>query len=105
MAYVIAGFPDVHDLQYVDDDPMDLVIGTPTALWLGVPGESEEERLARLDAARDILADEPELMDLVTRITVAAIEAETPDLLAAHQDHDHVAFAGHFDRTPTEGLG
>lgn len=104
MAYVIANFQDVQD---VEDDPMDLVIGTPTALWLGVPGESDEERLARLDAARDILADEPELMDLVTCITVEAIEAETPDLLAAHQDHDHdhVAFAGHFDRTPTEGLG
>ncbi|WP_051831415.1 hypothetical protein [Streptomyces violens] len=100
MAYVIAGFQDVQD---VDDDPMDLVIGTPTALWLGVPGESDEERLARLDAARDILADEPELMDLVTRITVEAIEAETPDLLAAHQSC--VAFAGHYDHTPTEGLG
>ncbi|GAA0496459.1 hypothetical protein [Streptomyces olivaceiscleroticus] len=105
MAYVIASFEDVQEFQDADDDPMGLVIGTPTALWLGVPGESEEERLARLDAARHILADEPELMDLVTRITVAAIEADTPDLLAAHHDHDHVAFAGHFDRTPTEGLG
>ncbi|TSB21869.1 hypothetical protein [Streptomyces benahoarensis] len=64
------------------DDPMALTIGTPPELWLGVPGESEEERLARLSAAADILAEEPGLMDLVTRTVLDALKAETPDLLA-----------------------
>ncbi|MGW7424459.1 hypothetical protein ACWGJB_31260 [Streptomyces sp. NPDC054813] len=42
------------------DNPQDfleLALGTPVELWLGVDGESEEERAARLDAARDILTD------------------------------------------------
>lgn len=66
--------------QLVIDD-VELSLGTPPELWLGVEGESAEERSARLEAARGILADEPELLDLVTRITVAAIEADAPDLL------------------------
>src|SRR4051812_34162770 len=48
------------------DTPQDfaeLALGTPPELWLGVDGESAEERAARLDAARDILAD-PEYQDL-----------------------------------------
>ncbi|MFE5031281.1 hypothetical protein [Streptomyces sp. NPDC056683] len=42
------------------DNPQDfleLALGTPLELWLGVEGESEVERAARLDAARDILTD------------------------------------------------
>lgn len=57
-------------LNYVSghraDTPQDfaeLALGTPPELWLGVDGESAEERAARLDAARDILAD-PEYRDL-----------------------------------------
>ncbi|MFK0107553.1 hypothetical protein [Streptomyces sp. NPDC091217] len=38
-------------------DFLELALGTPLELWLGVDGESEEERAARLDAARDILTD------------------------------------------------
>jgi hypothetical protein len=44
-------------------DFAELALGTPLELWLGVEGESDEERAARLDAARDILAD-PEYRDL-----------------------------------------
>lgn len=88
--------------EAVCDEPMEPSIGTPPELWLGVPGESEEERMARLQAASDILADEPELIDLVTRLTLAAIEAETPDLLADHQMN--VGFTGYGPRTLTEGI-
>ena len=63
------------------DDFLELALGTPLELWLGVEGESEEERAARLDAARDILADDPSLYDTVTRIAVEAIEAHAPGLL------------------------
>jgi hypothetical protein len=72
-------------LNYVSghraDTPQDfaeLALGTPPELWLGVDGESNKERAARLDAARDILAD-PEYRDL-------------PDALmrlAAHVVDDH----------------
>ncbi|MFH8404295.1 hypothetical protein ACH4FX_05905 [Streptomyces sp. NPDC018019] len=66
--------------QFVIDD-VELSLGTPPELWLGVEGESAEERAARLDAGRGILADAPDLLDLVIRITVAAIEEDAPDLL------------------------
>ncbi|MFI9203906.1 hypothetical protein [Streptomyces sp. NPDC053048] len=42
---------------------IELALGTPLELWLGEPGEGEEERAARLDAARDILAENPDLAD------------------------------------------
>ncbi|MCE7080446.1 hypothetical protein [Streptomyces sp. ST2-7A] len=42
-------------------DYTELSLGTDPALWLGVEGESDTERAARLDAARDILADDPGL--------------------------------------------
>ncbi|MEU1704047.1 hypothetical protein ABZ478_01405 [Streptomyces sp. NPDC005706] len=65
------------------EDFVELALGTPVALWLGVEGESETERAARLDAARDILAD-PEYNDLpdhVARIAAEVIEAHAPELL------------------------
>ncbi|WP_369192692.1 hypothetical protein [Streptomyces sp. R08] len=61
---------------------MELALGTPVELWLGEEGESEEERAARLDAARDILSD-PEyrnLPDDVARIAAEVIEAHAPEL-------------------------
>ncbi|MFE5400515.1 hypothetical protein ACFQ9Z_03765 [Streptomyces sp. NPDC056580] len=64
------------------EDFVELALGTPIELWLGAEGESETERSARLDAARDILAD-PEyndLPDLVARITAEVIEAHAPEL-------------------------
>ncbi|MFC8271647.1 hypothetical protein ACFUJR_03705 [Streptomyces sp. NPDC057271] len=61
-------------------DFVELALGTPLELWLGVEGESEEERAARLDAARDILADNPSLPDDVSRVAAEAIEAYAPEL-------------------------
>ncbi|MCX4989493.1 MULTISPECIES: hypothetical protein [unclassified Streptomyces] len=61
------------------EDFAELALGTPIELWLGVEGESDEERAARLDAARDILADNPNLPDDLIRIAAQVIE-ENPDL-------------------------
>ncbi|WSE17170.1 hypothetical protein OG518_29650 [Streptomyces sp. NBC_01397] len=63
-----------------DDDYLELALGTPVELWLGVEGETEMERAARLDAARDILADSPSLPDDAIRIAADAIEANAPEL-------------------------
>ncbi|MEV5142901.1 hypothetical protein AB0L14_00305 [Streptomyces sp. NPDC052727] len=62
------------------NDFVELALGTPLELWLGVEGESEEERAARLDAARDILADTPGLPDDVSRVVAEVIETHAPDL-------------------------
>ena len=62
-------------------DFAELALGTPVDLWLGVDGESEAERAARLDAARDILAD-PEyrtLPDGLIRLAARVVE-DHPDL-------------------------
>ncbi|GGJ36589.1 hypothetical protein [Streptomyces brasiliensis] len=61
-------------------DFIELALGTPVELWLGEEGETSEERAARLDAARDILADNPELPDDVARIAAEVIEAHAPEL-------------------------
>ncbi|MFF4909818.1 hypothetical protein ACFY2T_33730 [Streptomyces sp. NPDC001260] len=63
------------------DDFAELALGTPAELWLGIEGESEEERAARLDAARDILTD-PEYRDLpdaLIRLAARVVE-DHPDL-------------------------
>lgn len=60
---------------------IELALGTPPELWLGVPGETEEESAARQDAARDILADDPQLIDAVSRIAEKAITEHAPALL------------------------
>lgn len=62
------------------NDFVELALGTPLDLWLGVQGESEMDRAARLDAARDILADNPDFPDRVSRIAAEAIEAHAPEL-------------------------
>ncbi|MFD5408599.1 hypothetical protein [Streptomyces nojiriensis] len=59
---------------------IELALGTPLELWLGVEGESEEERAARMDAARDILAEYPDLPDDVSRVAAQVIEANAPEL-------------------------
>ncbi|OEV31519.1 hypothetical protein AN219_04595 [Streptomyces nanshensis] len=59
------------------DDALELALGTPLELWLGTDDESEAERSAREDAARDILADDPELFDRVTAVA-AELLAATP---------------------------
>lgn len=62
------------------NDFIELALGTPPELWLGEEGETEEERAAREDAARDILADNPGLPDDVARIAAEVIEAHAPEL-------------------------
>ncbi|MGY4957586.1 hypothetical protein [Streptomyces nigrescens] len=61
------------------EDFAELALGTPVELWLGVDGETDEERAAREDAARDILADNPNFPDDLVRIAAQVIE-ENPDL-------------------------
>jgi hypothetical protein len=61
-------------------DLLDLALGTPLDLWLGVDGESATERAAREAAARDILADDPGLPDRTLRVAAGVIEAN-PHLL------------------------
>ncbi|MGY0024576.1 hypothetical protein ACVHNB_37130 [Streptomyces sp. YJ-C3] len=62
------------------NDFVELALGTPVELWLGVDGESEMERAARLDAARDILADNPGMADDAIRVAATAIEEYAPEL-------------------------
>lgn len=63
-----------------DTDFVELALGTPVELWLGVEGESEDERAARLAAARDILADDPTMPDRVSQVAAEVIEAYAPEL-------------------------
>ncbi|WP_405756738.1 hypothetical protein [Streptomyces sp. NBC_00073] len=62
------------------DEFIELALGTPLELWLGVEGENAEERAARLDAARDILAENPGLPDDVSRVAAQVIEEHAPEL-------------------------
>ncbi|MFF4549235.1 hypothetical protein ACFY1J_34215 [Streptomyces sp. NPDC001406] len=62
------------------NDFIELALGTPAELWLGVEGETDKERAARLDAARDILADNPHLPDGVSCVVAEVIEAHAPEL-------------------------
>ncbi|MGW3284053.1 hypothetical protein ACWDR3_05310 [Streptomyces sp. NPDC001002] len=76
MKYIVAGHQAVTDSEFAE-----LTLGTPVELWFGVDGESTEERAARLDAARDILAD-PEfrsLPDDLVRLAAQVVETH-PDL-------------------------
>ncbi|WP_433572833.1 hypothetical protein [Streptomyces sp. CA-251247] len=75
MKNIVAGHVAVTATEFVE-----LALGTPLDLWLGVVGESEMERAARLDAARDILAAYPELPDTVSRVAAEAIETYAPEL-------------------------
>ncbi|MER5938443.1 hypothetical protein ABT121_14100 [Streptomyces sp. NPDC001928] len=70
-----------HQQAVSAEDFAELALGTPVELWLGVDGESEEERAARLDAARDILADPEyrELPDDLVRLAARVVE-DYPDL-------------------------
>ncbi|MFH9681993.1 hypothetical protein [Streptomyces globisporus] len=75
MRMYIGGHQVVSDTDFVE-----LALGTPLDLWLGVEGESEMERAARLDAARGILADTPDLPDRVSQAAAEAIQAHAPEL-------------------------
>ncbi|MFJ4785567.1 hypothetical protein [Streptomyces sp. NPDC088794] len=61
------------------NDFIELAFGTPVELWLGVEGETNEERMAREDAAHDILAENPEMPDDLIRIAAGVVEAH-PEL-------------------------
>ncbi|PWI15574.1 hypothetical protein DI272_16385 [Streptomyces sp. Act143] len=76
MKYIVAGHQAVTDAEFAE-----LALGTPVELWLGVEGESDEERAARLDAARDILADPEyrELPDDLIRLAARVVD-ENPEL-------------------------
>ncbi|MEU3007870.1 hypothetical protein [Streptomyces sp. NPDC007020] len=75
MRSYISGHQAVTPSDYVE-----LALGTPVELWLGVEGESEMERAARLDAARDILAENPGMPDDAIRLAAAAIEDHAAEL-------------------------
>ena len=77
MRSIVAGHVAVTATEFVE-----LALGTPPDLWLGVEGETEEERAGRLAAARDILADDPTLPDRVSQVAAEAIEAYAPHLFA-----------------------
>ncbi|QIP71369.1 hypothetical protein [Streptomyces sp. VN1] len=62
-----------------ESDFLELALGTPVELWLGVEGETREERAARLDAARDILDDHPGMPDDLIRIAAGVVESH-PEL-------------------------
>ncbi|MEE4541174.1 hypothetical protein V2S66_04230 [Streptomyces sp. V4-01] len=63
------------------DEFIELALGTPLDLWLGVEGESEQEQAAREAAARDILADDPGMVDRTTALAVESIGRTMPELL------------------------
>jgi len=75
MRSIVAGHVAVTATEFVE-----LALGTPPDLWLGVEGETEEERAGRLAAARDILADDPTLPDRVSQVAAEVIEAYAPEL-------------------------
>lgn len=75
MRNIVAGRIAASTTEFIE-----LALGTPLDLWLGVEGESEIERAARLDAARDILADNPDFPDRVSQVAAQAIEAHAPEL-------------------------
>ncbi|WP_329456753.1 hypothetical protein [Streptomyces sp. NBC_01497] len=76
MKSIVAGHVAVTTTEFIE-----LALGTPLDLWLGPEGkESPEEYAARRDAARDILADDPSILDRVSGVAAEAIEAFAPDL-------------------------
>ncbi|MFI5901270.1 hypothetical protein [Streptomyces cyaneofuscatus] len=75
MKSIVAGRVAASTTEFIE-----LALGTPLDLWLGVEGESEMERAAREDAARDILADNLDFPDRVSQVAAEAIEAHAPEL-------------------------
>ncbi|MFJ5843951.1 hypothetical protein [Streptomyces sp. NPDC092903] len=75
MKNIVAGRIAASTTEFIE-----LALGTPLDLWLGVEGESEMEAAARMDAARDILSANPDLPDCISRVAAEAIEAHAPEL-------------------------
>jgi hypothetical protein len=76
MKSFVAGRVPVTPEEFVE-----LAIGTPLDLWLGVEGETSEERAAREAAARDILADDPSIADRTALFALMASGCILPDPL------------------------
>ncbi|OEV04009.1 hypothetical protein AN219_37580 [Streptomyces nanshensis] len=74
-------FIDGHQVV-TDEEALELALGTPLELWLGVDGETPYERSIRLQAARDILADDPGLFDRVTSLAAELLETKATALHA-----------------------
>ncbi|MBZ4322474.1 hypothetical protein [Streptomyces huiliensis] len=72
-------FVDGHEAVTIEEF-IELALGTPPQLWLGVEGETSEERAARLAAARDILAEDPQMVDRISHVAARAIEEHAPSL-------------------------
>ncbi|MER6843106.1 hypothetical protein [Streptomyces platensis] len=68
-----------------DTDALELALGTPLELWLGEDDESDEEHAARLDAAHDILADDPDLYDRALRTAATVLRDDRTRRLTAMQ--------------------
>lgn len=62
-------------------DFLELALGTPLDLWFGEDGETGEERAAREAAARDILADDPAIVDRTAALAIDTIGYSMPELL------------------------
>ncbi|MFE0688998.1 hypothetical protein ACFV0Z_12730 [Streptomyces xiamenensis] len=83
------------------NDFAELVLGTDPDLWLGVEDETSEERAARMDAALDILADDPTLITHVAVVTISALEEHVRQLAARWGRTTAVAECDAADRIPT----
>lgn len=57
-----------------ETDYFELALGTPLELWLGQGAEGDEERAARLDAARDILDTDPGFYARALRATAETFD-------------------------------
>ncbi|MFF3743563.1 hypothetical protein ACWDFH_15460 [Streptomyces kronopolitis] len=85
-----------------DTDALELALGTPLELWLGDDDKSDEEHAARLDAARDILADDPDLYDRALHTAATALRDDRTRRLAAIQRTARGPFRrGHDDALAT----
>ncbi|WP_275463765.1 hypothetical protein [Streptomyces noursei] len=59
-----------------DTDYLELALGTPLELWLGEDDETDEERAARLDVAREILDEDPGLYDRALKTAAKSLTNE-----------------------------
>lgn len=79
MRTIVAGRVAFSGVEFAE-----LALGVDPVLFVGVPGESASERAARLDAARDVLAElareEPELAEHAARLLAESAD-ESPQVV------------------------
>ncbi|MET8627741.1 hypothetical protein ABZW30_29020 [Kitasatospora sp. NPDC004669] len=78
------------------DELSELALGVDSELFAGVPGESEVERAARMDAASDVLADlrreDPELAAYAERLlSMAPVPLRRPAVIRRTATVERVA--------------